>query len=140
MNVGFTGTQVGMTLEQAAQIAARIEAAVEVGYTSFHHGDCIGADAQAHAIAIRFKLPVHIHPPEDGRKRAFCKGAAVEHAPRPYLQRNHDIVDSVDILLATPRDSKEVLRSGTWATIRYARKRGIIVVVVFPNGSVCVTR
>ena len=36
--------------------------------------------------------------------------------------RNKDIVNSCDILIACPENDKEVIRSGTWSTIRYAKK------------------
>ena len=43
--------------------------------------------------------------------------------PKPYLKRNEDIVNKCDVLIACPIDkNKEILRSGTWATIRKARK------------------
>ena len=41
---------------------------------------------------------------------------------KPPLDRNHDIVERCDLLIATPHTVEEQLRSGTWATIRYARK------------------
>ena len=53
--------------------------------------------------------------------RAFCIGTIVKE-PQPYLQRNHNIVNECDMLVAFPSTSNEVLRSGTWSTIRYAKK------------------
>jgi predicted Rossmann fold nucleotide-binding protein DprA/Smf involved in DNA uptake len=58
------------------------------------------------------------------------------YVPRPYLVRNRDIVDVCNLLLATPGGTVEQLRSGTWATIRYARRIGRPVWIVFPNGEV----
>jgi len=52
------------------------------------------------------------------------------------LERNRAIVDETDILLAAPLESEEQLRSGTWATVRYARKQHKTVLVIFPNGIV----
>ena len=51
--------------------------------------------------------------------------------PKPYLDRNRDIVDACEVLLATP-DGPERLRSGTWSTVRYARKIGKPVEVRLP--------
>jgi len=48
--------------------------------------------------------------------------------------RNHKMVDSAGVLLATPKEDHEVLRSGTWATIRYAYKKNKQVVLVWPDG------
>ena len=104
----------------------------------FHHGDCVGADSNAYNI-IRHIIPtcpIHIHPPEKEKTRAFCDGYSVIHEPKPYIERDKDIVDAVDVLVATPRGSNEELRSGTWATIRYARKKGTVrVIIIYPDGT-----
>ena len=105
----------------------------------FHHGDCVGADSDADHI-VRLVSPrakIHIHPPEKDFKRAhtFIEGDTMYPA-KPYLDRNHDIVDAVDILFATPKTNGEVIRSGTWATIRYARKQGKKVVLIRPDGTI----
>jgi hypothetical protein len=99
--------------------------------TEFHHGDCVGADAEAHDIATQRCVRVVIHPPTEDRLRAFCdvtNGQVLK--PRPYIDRNHDIVDSCDVLVAAPRTDTELVRSGTWATIRYARKQGKLVSIL----------
>jgi len=53
---------------------------------------------------------------------------------RPPLTRNHDIVDCTELLIACPKSMKEELRSGTWATVRYARKLERPVIIIYPNG------
>ena len=125
---GFTGTQQGMTPKQLAEVQ-RVLQEEQAGW--FHHGDCIGADAQAHEIAQRLGLMICIHPPEDPRKRAWCSGDQT-FPEKPYLIRNHDIVNQSDFLIATPKEYEEVLRSGTWATIRYARKSNKRVRIIYP--------
>jgi len=57
------------------------------------------------------------------------------HPCRPHLDRNRPIVDSCDVLLACPHGPEEP-RSGTWATIRYARKVGRKIFVFWPDGKV----
>jgi hypothetical protein len=93
----------------------------------FHHGDCVGADAEADDLIAQIGgCKIVIHPPDNPRKRAFktrYPGRIVLPA-KPYLMRNHDIVDATDILIAAPKTNEEELRSGTWATIRYAMKQG----------------
>ena len=99
----------------------------------FHHGDCVGADADADAI-VRTLLPVPrivVHPSTIRNLRAGCVGD-VEHEMKPPLDRNRDIVDACEVIIATPETSEEHLRSGTWSTVRYARKKGIRVVVLTP--------
>lgn len=50
---------------------------------------------------------------------------------------DHDIVDATAVLVACPKEEEgEELRSGTWATVRYARRRHRPVYVVRPSGRV----
>jgi len=109
-------------MSDAQRSALRAELA---GATELHHGDCVGADVEADSIARELELDVVVHPPSDSRLRAFCaRPGDVVWQPAPYLERNRDIVDSTDRLVAAPRSDEEELRSGTWATVRYARKVG----------------
>lgn len=134
MKVGFTGTQAGMTAEQRLAFARLLQS---LQASEFHHGDCIGSDAQAHQIAQLLKVPaLHIWPPLANAKRAFMKGATL-HAAAGYIERNHSIVASVDVLVGAPRlQGKEEQRSGTWATIRQARRTHKPIFIVWPNGEV----
>jgi hypothetical protein len=136
-HLGFTGTADGMTLAQALTVG-RLLLFMRPDFV--HHGDCVGADAKFHGIAYRHSIGIHIHPPTDEKLRAFCGGVAGRgsclHPAAPYLVRNHHIVDWSDALIATPYESSEVLRSGTWATVRYARKKGIPVFVALPSGGI----
>jgi len=128
--LGFTGTQGGLTKCQCEQIA---EALGQLAPGEVHHGDCLGADAQFHAL-VRELLPgtrVVIHPPRVLTKRAFCQGDE-ERAPRAYLTRNRAIVRESEMLLAALGEPQEKLRSGTWATIRFARKNSCPVHLVLP--------
>jgi hypothetical protein len=105
-----------------------------------HHGDCEGADAQAHQLFDREGKRIVIHPPMDATFRAWCDAephnadVRVE-VQRPYLTRNRAIVDACMVLLAGPRETfGESLRSGTWATVRYARSVAKPLVIVRPDG------
>jgi hypothetical protein len=68
-------------------------------------------------------LKVVIHPPTLERRRAFCVGDEAM-PPRPYLLRNLHIVDAVQVLIAGPSTNNEGTRSGTWYTVRAARRAG----------------
>ena len=127
VSIGFTGTEQGMTELQKVGLANYLRQ-----YRGdFHHGDCIGADAEVHQIAKKLGYKVIIHPSTNPKKRAFCERGIV--LPRKeYLIRNRDIVYSSDILVATPKERKEIVRSGVWATIRFARKVGNKVKVIYP--------
>ncbi len=131
MIVGFTGTKLGLTLQQhkaLRELFASFEA------SELHHGDCVGADERAAYFAQQLSWHIVIHPPSDPKLRAFCSGDETLQE-KPYIQRNHDIVDACELLVATPQQNKEELRSGTWATVRYARKKAKPIVFVFPDGS-----
>ena len=135
MHVGFTGTQLGMSDHQKEKFAFLLmdilyEDNLDREDTFFHHGDCVGADAQAHDIVkLTNKVFVIIHPPTLGEKRALCKGDLIKE-PAPYLQRNMDIVNSSELIVVAPKSDREELRSGTWATYRYAMKLGKAVILL----------
>jgi hypothetical protein len=139
LKVGLTGTKEGMSIRQRRAVV-RWMANHQV--EEARHGDCIGADATFHNIALTDAVrQIVIHPPTNERFRAFCEGGrqgltqVVILPARPYLVRDHAMVDAIDILLATPLTERETLRSGTWATVRYAKKVGREVgqdLVIFP--------
>lgn len=131
MRTGFTGTRNGATEEQKFAIEYFLQT---LQASELHHGDCVGADADAHWIAKRLGIKVVIHPPKLEGYRAFCEGAAQIHEPLPYLERNRRIVDETYLLLACPKEHTMILRSGTWSTVRYARKTGKRVIVIYPDG------
>lgn len=100
---------------------------------TFHHGDCTGADEQAHMIARICGYFIVVHPPTDPKKRAWCTGDFAM-TPAPYLERNAAIVRSTLELIATPGETVEQVRSGTWATIRQARRLRRPTTIVWPDG------
>tara|TARA_Y100001951_G_C11190413_1_gene211170 strand:- start:211 stop:681 length:471 start_codon:yes stop_codon:yes gene_type:complete len=139
VNIGFTGTQEGMTPSQKESFGVVWDKIKDTfgEVAEFHHGDCVGADEQADSmVSLRFKESgvgcIVIHPPDNDSKRAWCEGER-EEKPLPYLDRNTEIVKACDILIAAPKEHDEVLRSGTWATIRRGRKYNKFVVILWPS-------
>jgi hypothetical protein len=132
--VGFTGTRSGMTFDQKMSLADLLGS---MRIKEFHHGDCVGADAEAHdMIDDGLDIYIVIHPPLNPSKRAHKKGNWY-HEPLPYLVRNKNIVNDTDILIACPGEiAKQLMVSGTWSTVRYARTLGRPIKIVFPDGSV----
>lgn len=142
--VGFTGTRRGMTTAQTHTVANLLGA--DHSIVTVHHGDCVGADADCHQIAMSEGVSLVIHPPSDAKLRAFCHqayepkvpaaGVTVEVLdPKPYHDRNRDIVNASHWLIATPQEDREQDRGGTWWTIRYARQQGKTVVIIWPDGT-----
>lgn len=128
--VGFTGTRRGLTAAQRDSLRRELG-----NVTRFHHGDCVGADAEAHAIASALGAWRVSHPAAHAQ-RAFTENDE-ERDPRPPLDRNHDIVDDSDELIACPGAYLEECRSGTWATVRYLRRSAPEkrLTIIWPNGS-----
>jgi hypothetical protein len=131
MNVGFTGTRLQLSNTCITNLKQVLE---YLNVTTFKHGDCEGADTIAHNIAKQLGYSVEVHPPNVDSKRTFCDGDII-HDPKPYIDRNKDIVDECDILIATPHTNHETIRSGTFSTIRYARKKGKKIIIIYPDGT-----
>lgn len=138
MKLGFTGTRLGMYEKQEAAFRQLIN---ELKPAEFHHGDCRGADEEAANWVTDDLDPaatfIVSHPPIDPKLRAFACADSV-HSPKPYLERNKNIVDETDELVACPGGFGEEQRSGTWSTIRYARIRRKKIRIIWPDGEISV--
>ena len=134
MNIGFTGTQDGMT---PAQQAALFDYLTVLGAATLHHGDCIGADVEAAVLATSLGLRTHGHPPDNPKKRAFFD-SDVSEPEAPYLVRNRAIVAACELLIACPSGFAPRRRSGTWTTARYAHDAHKPVVTIFPDGTMTI--
>ena len=134
IKIGFTGNRNGLSFEQKEQIKLILD-----NYTNIivSHGDCVGADADFHDLCINYRetypdksLMIHIFPPSDPKQRAFKKGDVLM-GEKPYLVRNSDIIKHSSILIGCPIDKNtETLRSGTWSTIRKARKQNLLLYIL----------
>lgn len=136
VQIGFTGTQGGMTEAQKVEFTRLyVVYSYDFPCLGFHYGDCVGADEQAFDIVtvITPNAVTWSHPPIDSKKRAWTKADHILD-PKPYLERNHDIVDVSHMLIACPKGPEE-LRSGTWATVRYARKKDLSLLIIQPDGA-----
>lgn len=135
IHIGFTASQKGMTDVQKDRLWTL------VGHRQFyfHHGDCVGGDAEADAIVRRAPglYGVIMHPCNITEKRAYCAPRYphdVVREARDPLDRDDDIVREAECLIAASKTPGPVLRSGTWATIRRAVDAKKPVCVLLPDG------
>ena len=147
MRIGFTGTRFGMTIEQEQCIinaVASVKSEGNLGHglkrLEFHHGVCVGSDEKFHKIVVKAGFGDNIikHPPINDylMSKTCIEGIFLE--PKPFLERDDDVIKAVEIMLATPHEEYEIMRSGTWATIRHARKKKKPIFIIFPNGEVSI--
>lgn len=146
MNIGFTGSghrdPSTLQKEKLREVLERRPRAVLV------HGGCIHADDFADALAAKLGIDRVVFPASNVKPYQRISetvlrsrnGSKVTIMPaRPALDRNRDIVNFSDLLLALPGQKTEMLRSGVWATVRFARKKWHHdldrILVVTPDGA-----
>jgi hypothetical protein len=106
-----------------------------------HHGDCVGADEDFHAIAYGVDAIVETHPGPANRRdmRAFCDTETV-HEPAGFFVRNRRIVSLATVMIATPFERAHQDHGGTWYTVDQAlmRKKPLALVLPRPRGEVLI--
>lgn len=141
--LGVTGSKRGPVSVEQAEAAHAILTHLDVN--TVHHGDCEGVDAWAHDLAWAYGKNVVIHPPLNPAfraRRGFKPGTTIPQSrcvilpEKRYLDRNWDIADKCARLLTLPAEMEEQLRSGTWATVRHARRLRKVILIVYPDGTV----
>ena len=142
MILGFTGTRNTPTELQSKWLLNYL---IDSGATELHHGGCVGSDWLAHKHAVSLSIRVVVHPGPAGKWRAeecLVPSRLVTVLPaKDYIPRDYDIVDACERLLATPKElpgNEPGRGSGTWATVRYARRPQIArpTVICYPDGGV----
>lgn len=135
-SIGFTGTRHKISSPQRALLLRFL---VEMKPAVVHYGDCTGADYEMFLLCRTLGVRTVTHPPDVDTYRMWTVGDEIRPV-KPYLIRNMDIVSESDYLVACPRERHEVSRSGTWMTVRYARRSDRTVVLVYPSGEVDIQR
>jgi hypothetical protein len=133
--IGFTGTRNGMTALQIYNVSNILKENHGM-YNTFIHGDCVGADAESDDIAYCIGFDIKMRPCNIIKLRAFCKNGVIISEPIVPLIRNKKIVEDSDIIIACPKEDTEVVRSGTWSTIRYSTLLRKKTYIIYPNGTV----
>jgi len=136
MKIGITGTRSGCTKAQFSKLQSILETYTNT--TEFHHGDCVGVDAEAALLAKTLGMRIVSHPSEKDELRAYvpydeCKEKF------SHFKRNRNIVDSVNLLIVIPWQSEWSSNGGTWYTHDYARRRdkrhGVKTLIIWPDGT-----
>ena len=115
--------------------------------TRFRHGGADGSDTIAHWIAYHILnvKTIEIFPADrKSTNKKYWEGIGLVKPRKDIkivmapimapLLRNAVIVDGCDLLVAIPAGDREEWRSGTWATVRYARKIKREHIIIWPNG------
>lgn len=138
-HIGITGSKDGISAKQRHSLEVLLTLLyLCIEDPELHHGDCVGADEEAFLIAVRIGFAGVVHPPIDERYRAFTDRAFPQEI-RPakgFLARNLDIARECQLLIVIPNSYEEKLRSGTWATMRYAKRYHKPIIVIWPDGSI----
>jgi hypothetical protein len=116
--VAFTGTREGLNADRRTAIAKFLKNAGNVRLAA--HGMAKGADTDFDAICEKLCIKREGYPASEHSIR-FVKPQMV-YPVKPPLERDWDIVKRGQLLIAAPPTDKEVLRSGSWATMRYNAK------------------
>jgi hypothetical protein len=139
MKVGYSGTRRGMTDPQKQ--AVRMTVWNLIGSSprrhAVHHGDCIGGDAQFHKMCQLIGVRIVKHPANGvhAKDKANCRGAGEVRREMPPLERNKIIVLETDCMIIAPHEYEERVRSGTWATWRFAKALGRRIYLILPDGT-----
>lgn len=131
-----TGTKQGMTEPQFNTFSNIVGGLFEKFGNIFRHGDCIGVDWEAgEIVADSFpEVSIIVHPPKNPKYRAYSNKYSVLLPEDDYLVRDHEMVRRADFTVGFPKDFHEELRSGTWATLRYAKKIKRNHMIIWPDG------
>lgn len=155
MILGFTGTRKGLTPAQRAQLPSVLvvqpllkssDGMFGIDPIRTLHGGAAGADQEFHDWLMEatpwMSVPplIEIYPTEDRAQLWYSRDSRqvnwCVHPGSDPLTRNRIIATRCDALLACPAEATEQLRSGTWSTVRYARKASKPVTLLLPDGKV----
>ena len=135
-HIGISGTRNGMSDPQRAWFVDALT--IQPVTTWLHHGCCVGVDENAHWLAFELGIGSVGHPPTDTSLQMAMYDDSFQFIdlkePKPYHDRNRDIVNETIELWAFPASRTQ--KGGTWYTINYAKQVGKPVIIVYPDGEV----
>lgn len=106
-------------------------------------GLCLGGDDEFADICVKLELrPRMIARPGRSAKGGNndLLGDPCRHdevlPQKPFLERNKDIVEWAEIVVACPFESELKTTGGTWFTVSFTMKKNKGLFVVWPDGKV----
>lgn len=143
--IGFTGTRKGFTEAQREGLRLLMAWLTDTGgslplpgvpQVVGHHGQAEGADEAFWLICRELGWGIEMWPAlhTTAETGLIVHPKEVLHLPDEPLRRNRKIVDVTEALIACPASRREEQRSGTWATVRYARSKRRPIYMVWPDG------
>lgn len=141
--VSFTGTRDGDLISMHREavtfhVADALRSAGLGAELRFNTGGCVGFDSWAGQYVLRAfpKVDHHVYVPLDTSRvdpwwdvpPATLAGVKVHEGIASYRERNAQLVANADFLIAVtehPEDDARSQRSGSWMTIRMARRAGV---------------
>jgi hypothetical protein len=145
LNIGISGSRQFTPEPQRARFTGTLGKITRTypGIVVIHHGCCTGIDELAHAVGRKTDgCQIFGYPGTDARGKSPYRmrdreGFAKIFPPAVYSERNRAIVAASTFLIGAPlypEDDPRSLRSGTWQTIRYARKTRKPVITINSDG------
>ena len=131
MKFGHTGTRWGMTKPQMDTLRMLISDNIKE-MLEWHHGCSGKSDEAGSYIAASHLIPLIVGHPGTGRPVGYWDEL---REAKDNLIRDGDIAREVDHLYATPYEDHEIIRSGTWSTVRRARKFRTSVTIIYRDGT-----
>jgi hypothetical protein len=136
MILGFTGTRKGMTKAQLVTLRKLVDdiyiSTMPPPPYEWHHGCSGKSDVAGSYIAAACNMKVVGHPSITVEPQGYWDVLLPERMP---LERDDDIAKHVELLFATPEHDSEIIRSGTWTTIRRARKHKTRHIIIYRDGT-----
>lgn len=143
--IAVTATRQGLTLQQKHTLEKLLDIlprAETLTQFQVYHGAALGGDQQVAEIFHRRRAELGVSRivafPSDIPTQVSIRSLMLsdeKKEPAPPLARNATMVRDAWLVLAFPARATEEVRSGTWATIRNARRWGLYHMIVWPNGA-----
>ena len=125
IQIGFVGREDGMTDRQKESLhieLARCISQFKIDKRFFHCASCCGAAYEAYFIAKKLGYNIVVHPMLDPKFLAFCMGEMLFN----------EFSKNGNLIIAAPKEDRDMLKNGSCGTIRYANKLNVNTVIIYP--------